>query len=234
MKEIYRFEIGEEDKKRHFLVSKPTRKQAEEAETIYAVEMSKCIRMGILTKNMLAKKYADTGGVLSEEMAKNLSGYYHELNVLTSEFTRLTTTKNKTKKVKEQLKKIEADLVDVRRKIVDIESANYSLFNQTAEAKAQNRVITWYALNLTHEEIGGEWKPYFEGEDFDEKQEIYYEKEDSSDEQYHEMITVVGTVVAFWFFNQGLEQEEFTPLLEEFLHQEGDEEEVEAPNEDGG
>jgi len=224
MKELYTFTIkGENGKTRKFMVARPTRRQIEEAETEYAVEMSNCVRKGILTKNMLAKKYADTGGVLSEETAKELNRYYHELNQLTSEHSRLKTLKSKTKKTKSRLQEIEEKIVNIRRDIVDIESANLSLFNNTAESRAQSKVITWYAVNLTYEEKDEEWQQYFEGDTFEDKEEFYYNKEDSEDTDYFKMVQKVGTVVAFWFFNQGVDREEFDSLLKEFVEDKTDE-----------
>ena len=44
-------------------IKRPSRRQLEEAELEYSVEMSRCVKKGILTKAMLAKKYSDTGGV---------------------------------------------------------------------------------------------------------------------------------------------------------------------------
>ena len=40
------------------VIYEPSRRQVEEADMEFSVEMSKCIKRGILTKAMLAKKYA--------------------------------------------------------------------------------------------------------------------------------------------------------------------------------
>ena len=48
-------------------VKRPNRRELEEAELEYSIEMSKCIKKGILTKAMLGKKYSDTGGLFSED-----------------------------------------------------------------------------------------------------------------------------------------------------------------------
>ena len=44
-------------------IKRPSRRELEEAELEYSVEMSRCVKKGILTKAMLYKKYSDTGGV---------------------------------------------------------------------------------------------------------------------------------------------------------------------------
>ena len=41
-------------------IKRPNRRELEEAELEYSIEMSKCIKKGILTKAMLGKKYSDT------------------------------------------------------------------------------------------------------------------------------------------------------------------------------
>ena len=53
-----------------FVVERPTRRIAEEAELFYSVQLSKGIKMGIVTKAMLVKKYQDSGGALTEMKPK--------------------------------------------------------------------------------------------------------------------------------------------------------------------
>ncbi len=55
-----------------FVVKKPSRRLIDEAEAQYAIELSKNIKKGIITKNMLVKKYADTGGQLTETEAAGM------------------------------------------------------------------------------------------------------------------------------------------------------------------
>ena len=52
-------------------IKRPSRRELEDAELEYSVEMSRCVKRGILTKAMLYKKYSDTGGVWSEDDAKD-------------------------------------------------------------------------------------------------------------------------------------------------------------------
>ena len=229
-KEIYQYSTGKGKNKREFILRRPTRRQMEDADTQYAVEMSQCVRKGILTKNMLAKKYEDSGGLLTEEAAKQLSGMYHKLNELISEQARLKTVKAQTKKNKERQEKLEEEMVNVRRDIVEVESANLSLFSNTAEARAQNKILIWYVTHLLEEKVDGEWTPFFDGIDFVDKLEQYYEREDAEDnEEYLNIMQDAGTVIAFWYFNQNLSKEKFDVALKEFLaeHRDPPEEEEE-------
>ena len=92
-----------------------------------------------------------------------------------------------------------------------------SLFDHTADVKAQNRLLLWYTLMLTHiqKDEGADPVPYFNGLDFDEKIEDYYLKEDVSDDFYLAVVKKVTTILAFWFFNQASTPDEFNNLIEQ-------------------
>ena len=136
------------------ILKEPNRRQVEEADMEYSIEMSQCVKRGILTKAMLANKYTDTGGLVAEEDAKSLAKSYGKLGEIQSEYTRLSTkTGKKTKEDKERLAQLLEDIAALRKHIVDTETAYASLFNHTADTKAQNRAIMWYVLNLTYVNI---------------------------------------------------------------------------------
>ena len=92
-----------------------------------------------------------------------------------------------------------------------------NLFDHTADTKAQNRLLLWYALMLTYVQYEDDEspKPFFEGLDFEDKLEDYYEKEDNTDDFYEAMIKKVSTILAFWFFNQASTPDEFNKLIED-------------------
>ena len=70
-----------------FVITQPTRRQMEEADMEFSIEMSRCVKEGILTKAMLLNKYTDAGGIMSEEDAKALAKMYGELAELQTKFT---------------------------------------------------------------------------------------------------------------------------------------------------
>ena len=80
------------------IIKEPNRKDLEEADIEYSIEMSKCIKRGILTKAMLAKKYSDTGGLLTEEDAKLLTRRYSELGEMQNRYSRLSSKPKKEKR----------------------------------------------------------------------------------------------------------------------------------------
>ena len=157
-------------------IKRPSRRELEDAELEYSVELSRCVKKGILTKAMLFKKYSDTGGVWSEDDAQDYGKLYKEIFDIQNEYVRLENVEEKTEKQKEKLEKLKEDLAFTKRKIVNAESSMHSLFDHTADTKAQNRLLLWYTLMLTHiqREDDENPLPYFEGEEFEEKINDYY------------------------------------------------------------
>ena len=191
----------------------------EDAELEYSVEMSRCVKKGILTKAMLYKKYSDTGGVFSESDAEDYGKLFKEVLNLQNEYVRLDSTdkEKRTEKQAERLEKIKDELSAAKRQMVEVESSMHTLFDHTADTKAQNRLILWYTLMLTHiqREDDEDPAPYFAGESFEDKIEDYYTKEEEATDFYSEVIKKITTVLAFWFFNQASTPEEFNALIEQ-------------------
>jgi hypothetical protein len=198
-------------------IKRPSRRDLEEAELEYSVEMSRCVKKGILTKAMLYKKYSDTGGVWSEDDAKDYGRLYKEIFDIQTEYVRLETVDKKTDKQKEKVESLKEELSIKKRKIIDSETSMQSLFDHTADTKAQNRLLLWYTLMLTNiqREDDEDPKPYFIGDDFDKRIDDYYAKEDENSDFYGLLVQKVSTILAFWFFNQASTPEEFNKLIED-------------------
>ena len=200
-----------------FRIKRPSRRELEDGELEYSVEMSNCIKRGILTKAMLYKKYSDTGGVWSEEDAQDYGKLYRKIFDIQNEYARLETVDKKTEKQKKKLDELKDELAETRRQIVDAESAMQSLFDHTADIKAQNRLLLWYTLMLTHiqREDDEEPIPYFTGEGFEQRLQDYYLKEDELSDFYSAAVKKITTILAFWFFNQASTPDEFNKLIED-------------------
>lgn len=196
------------------LIKKPTRRQSEEADLEFSVEMSKCIKKGILTKAMLAKKYSDTGGLMSESESQELVDLYKQVFDLQSEHTKLDASTNKSDEIKAKQEEVLQQLDACRKKIIDIESSYRALFDHTADSKAQNKVLMWYILNLSFikTELDTEFKPLYKGKEFEDKIADFYKKEESESGQYKSIANKLSTLIAFWFFNQASTKEDFVEL----------------------
>ena len=194
-------------------IYEPSRRQVEEADMEFSIEMSRCIKRGILTKAMLAKKYSDSGGLLSEEDSKKLVRSYSELADVQLKLSKLTSKKKKTPEESKAESELTEEFARIRREIVDLETAYQSVFNHTADTKAQNRTILWYLVNLTFfKDVSGLEKPLFPGEDYDEKLDIYYEKDEKGDEIYDLAREKLMAFISFWYFSQSPTEEDFRSL----------------------
>jgi len=196
------------------IIKEPNRRQLEDADMEFSIEMSNCIKRGILTKAMLAKKYSDSGGLLSEEDAKFLTRKYSELGDLQNKYTRLSAKPKKTKADEDRLTSMMGDMADKRREIVDIETSYSSLFNHTADNKAQNKVILWYLVNLSHyqEDESDDIKPFFNGEESEDKINQYYDIDENGDEIFDLAKDKLSTFLSFWYFSSNASVEDFDQL----------------------
>lgn len=194
----------------------PSRRQVEDADMEFSIEMSKCIKRGILTKAMLAKKYSDSGGLLTEEDSQKLVRSYSKLAEVQSDLGRIMSKKKKTQEEKDAETRLTEEFASVRRDIVDLETAYQNVFNHTADTKAQNRTILWYLINLTFvTDSAGIERPMFDGEDYDEMLDDYYKKDEKGDEVYDLCREKLMAFVSFWYFSQNASEEDFKSLEEE-------------------
>ena len=187
------------------IIRHPNRREMEEAELEYSIEMSKCIKKGILTKAMLAKKYSDAGGLMAEEDAKALSRAYMKFGESATDLQRLTTKSNQSDKDKERISTLSGKLGEVRKEIVDMETSYASLFNHTADSRAQSKTVTWYMLHLSYlrKDNDDELTPVFKGDTFQEKIDEYYRLEEEGDEIYDLLATKLSTYMSYWYYSAG-------------------------------
>jgi len=195
------------------VIKEPNRRQLEEADMEYSIEMSNCIKKGVLTKAMLAKKYSDCGGLLSEEDASFLTRKYTELGDIQNKYSRLSSKPKKNKQDENKLSNILGQIAEKRREIVDMETSYSSLFNHTADSKAQSKVILWYLVNLSYFQKGeGNPVPFFNAEEVEDKIEQYYEIDENGHEVFDLIKDKLSTILSFWYFSQGATQEDFDQL----------------------
>jgi len=197
-------------------IKKPSRRELEDAELQYTIEMSKCIKQGILTKAMLAKKYSDTGGAFTEEGEKEYGKLYKQILEFQNEYIKLDSATKLNAKQKKRLEFLKEEIAKVKRELVEVETNLQGLFEHTADVKAQNKLLLWYGLHLTYIQGEEDEEPiqYFKGSDYDEKLEDYYEKEEENSDVYQQVIKQVSTTLAFWFYNQASTQKEFEGIMD--------------------
>ena len=129
-----------------YVIKKPTRRVIDEAEAQYAVEMSKNIKRGIVTKAMLVKKYADTGGTLTEEETKDMVRKLQRSNEIANKVQLLTGTNKKENK--KEIEELNSELLVLRQELADLEMSMQGVYDHTADARSERAMLLWYTIQL--------------------------------------------------------------------------------------
>lgn len=200
-----------EDVPVRIIIKQPSRKNMEDADLQYSIEMSNCVKKGILTKGMLTKKYSDTGGSLSEEDAIELNKLYSMVISWQNDLTRVNSKSEVDKEAETAL--IDKILV-AKARIVQLESDNQTLFNNTADTIAQNNVIRWFCLNMAHTQVmpNGNIEPMFKGLTLEDKINNLYAMDEAEDPIYKKAYRKLATFVSFWYFSKNAQKEDFEKL----------------------
>jgi len=193
-----------------FLVKKPTRRIIDEGEAQYAIELSKNVKRGIVTKSMMIKKYADTGGTLTEDEMKDMVRKLQRSNELSNEIQLLAATKGEEKKVEE----LEAELLSLRQELAELEVAMQGVYEHTADARAERSMLLWYAIQLAKKLKDGEEENFFDGILYEDQLEDLYKKDEEGDEIEKEALKTFLAVVSYWFYNNSVSEKDIKAFLE--------------------
>jgi hypothetical protein len=173
----------------------PRRKLYEGADIFYAKQIADYIKAGLLPYSLVAKRYANDGGALSEPEKEKLKKLKEEVAELEIEFFALGSDAD-TKVRNTLLSKIN----DINGEIVKIQNAYADIFDNTAEVKARNKTIEWWALHLCYiDEDDTGYKPIFGDGTYDERLEQYDEVTDRQQPHIDEAIRKLSYLISFWF-----------------------------------
>ena len=201
--------------KKTFVVKKPNRSLYDEAELFYGVKLSEGIKAGLLTRALLAKRFNNDGGILSDQEKDKFAGLYMGLFEKQARLQKLElkNLKDLTESEKKEKDGLLEELGSSREEIQEFEMAQASLFDQTAENRARNKTILWWVLNLSHEKEGDKYTRIFSGENYEEMIASYDRYEEQEDDFVDEMLKKFSYVVSFWFVTKAETQEQLDVLL---------------------
>jgi hypothetical protein len=172
-----------------FAIKLPTRRELKAAELFYGKEFNRFFSMGFIPKSILINKHMDlSGGIMSEKERNHIAELVKKSVDLETDLIRISATGEG----KDSKGKIEAKLATIKSEIVNLQIANESVFSQTADAKAQSQLNTWFALFLTLTEKNGKWYSYFEGETFEQKEEAMWKLEEDQDDLYKNAVESIS------------------------------------------
>jgi hypothetical protein len=198
-----------------FRILKPNRRLFDEAELFYGIKLSEGIKAGLLTRSLLAKRYSNDGGAMSDPEKERYAKLYIELYRLQNELQRLEVNLEKLTK-DEQTKKI-ADILNeitvTKRELQEIENYHSTLFDQTAENRARNQTIMWWVLNLSYfSENEKDFVPFFGEGDHSKKIDKYDEFEEDGDIFFSESMSKLAYFISLWYMGKANTFEDFKNL----------------------
>jgi hypothetical protein len=162
---------------------------------------------------MLVKKYADTGGTLTEDETTDLLRVMKDYNDLKNEYQLLKSKKEDEKRQKE----LEVQMLKTNRQILELESALQGVYQHTADARAERSLIMWYIINLSNVKIDGRVEDFFDGAVYEDQVESFYDKDENGEKYEKTIIDNLMKATSFWFYNQNATQKE----IDEFIKYDG-------------
>lgn len=183
-------------------LKRPSRVEREEADVERAVWETNFITRGVLPKALLLKHYANYGGILSDEEKTHFTKMQADFVLVETELRRLQVNHPDDKTA---IEAAAINLVDLRQKLLDFQQERAVFFNNTAEAKARQKLIEWLVLHLSYQQVInpdetlGEWVPLFAGKTTEDKLVVFDQMIEDSHEVFakaRNMLEFLATVLA--------------------------------------
>lgn len=197
-------------------LKKPGRSLYDEAELFYGVRLSEGIKAGLLTRQLLAKRFSNDGGILSESDKSRYAELYFKLYETQNKAEKISVKKEdeRTEQEKVEHERLFKEAALIKEDLVQFEMGQASLFEQTAENRARNKTILWWLLNLSFvDNEEGEPQPVFGSGTFEERVAKYDELEESEDQFDENLLKKLLYYVSFWYIGKAQNEEDFKGLL---------------------
>ena len=166
-----------------FHILNPTRKIQDDASIFYSVKVSEGIKLGLVTKSYLMRKFQQEGILPNAEDKKVHAENYSKAIKLEVDMETIKQNVSLSDAEKElQISPLKSEYQELRTKIFDYENLNSSLFDNTAEKRASDLLNLWFVLHLLYAEKDGSQSCLFGDGSFDQKLDRLNAIEDSGDE----------------------------------------------------
>lgn len=162
-----------------------SRMEREDLDVERSVWWSRYVERGILPTALVNKIYSNNGGILDHVDQVILTEYQAQFMGAEVELKRLEVNEPTNKPALEAAR---LEFMRLRNAIMRIQSDNAVFFENTAEAKARNKVVEWVLLHMSYyrptKEDGsdGEWTPFFPGDTTEAKMAAFDAMTESGNE----------------------------------------------------
>jgi len=217
-----------------FFLRRPTRAMTDEAELYYGVRLAEGIKAGLLTRALLEKRFENDGGTRSDDENKEYQKIITKLQGFHKEQSKILDIeeRKRTPVQKKRLKELDSEIKPTRRALRDLQLVEDSLYEETAESRARNKVILWWMLHLAHTAEGEKENEFFGVGNFDKKIERYDEIDEGED--FFDIVVArkFAYYVSFWFVGRPNTQKEFQEMIDLALKLDEEEAEPEEKKEE--
>lgn len=179
-------------------ILKADRKLFKMAEMFYAKSLSQYLKEGLMPFSLVAKRYANDGGPLTEREKERIKELKEEAKSLEADFYANIAESDDTSKKKKNDALIRIN--DINTEVNNIQNAYSDIFESTAEVKSRNDIMEWWALFLIHINVDDKgFIPLFGDGNYDEKVKKLEEIESNEDAFELESIKKLSYLTSFWF-----------------------------------
>lgn len=219
-KYFYSFEAKDGDKTKTYTILQPNRKLKESADLFYSSTVSKYIKAGILPRAAYETTLKNLGGTVSDSDKETHQANKTRLFEASIELSELNLKKqeDRTSDEHDTAQKLASEISDLQNKVLSFESAQFMIYENTAEAKARNKTITWLLLHLSYEKNGDQYIPLFKSSDLEGKLDEY---EDIQEDEF--LVSVLGRInylITLWFLGRIETEEDFAKFDKDSVDEE--------------
>jgi hypothetical protein len=196
---------------RKFAILKPNRRIREDGELFYAAETSRFAKAGVLPRAAWNTILSNGGGSISDKEREVYGELLLKFRDASLELQSILfkTEDQRSETEKTRANELTEDLDSIRKEIQSFESSQIAIFENTAEAKARNRTILWWVLNLAHEKINGNYEEVVKGDSFNDKLDFYDNIENINNEFVLSVLRRLTYLITVWFLGKAETEKEF-------------------------
>ena len=196
---------------RKFCLIRPNRTLREDADLHTRAEYGKAVKAGMIPMALLAKRFSNDDGTLSEEQKQEYATTYSLLLDKEKEYQRLHVIeeKDRTDEDKAAIAKLEVDIRETNEKLQFLAKSQNGLYDNTPEMWARNKAIAYYTLFLSYEDKEGKLAPFFGDGDHKAKLVKYDSLEELDDEFSNRVAGRFMLATAIYYSGLASKQEEF-------------------------
>jgi hypothetical protein len=224
--------------KNRIVLVKPSMSDVEDAEFFYGQKYNSFINSGFLTKAMLAKKMGDLGGMTSKKAEDVMSAVLLENIEASRVIEFFDESENLSEEQEKTLKDAKLKFAETQKQMLEYEVALRDQFSQTADARAEQKLIEWFVINFSFYEDTVKEKedekekkdlfPLFEGEIYKEKRNFLLSLQEPEDDiedaqllriknLFDSSFETLIRAVTIWYNKLGTDQKSIDEALTEFF-----------------